>query len=357
MNPRWTALALVAAAGAVSALYQKVSEHADRRRFPAPGRFVFVRGRRLHVRAEGRGGPTVVILPGMTDNGLGWANVRKGLVPGRRVWQYDRSGLGWSEAPPWWEWRGASALADELHEVLEASGEPGPYLLVGHSMGGEIARFYAARHRDRVAGMVLVDAPSERATWMVEEFGWRAGPVKHWRNALTYALTPCGLVRARLRLAILRGREPDLLLRTRRRLPAELVELGMALELTSGQRRAEVLEDLGRAGVVRALEAERTHFGDMPLTVISRAPHPAPDSYYGGYFANRPADVAERQNRVWGRIQSDLAGLSDDGTLIVAERAAHNVQIDEPELIVKAVTDMCAKLRADDGKHAGGGRR
>lgn len=352
MTSRWTTLvlaatAVTAAAGAVSALYQQAAERADNRRFPAPGRFVTVRGRRLHVQAEGEGSPTIVILPGMTDNGLGWVNVQRGLIPAQRVWQYDRAGLGWSEACSWWEWRGSSALADELHEVLEASGEPGPYLLVGHSMGGEIARLYTARHPDKVAGMVLVDAPSERMTWMVEEFGWRKyGPLRHWWSALTYAVVPCGLVRARLRLAIWRGQEPELLRRMRQRLPAELVELGLALELTSGQRRAEVLEDLGRTGVVKALEAERTHFGSLPLTVISKAPHPAPDSCYGEYFANRPADVAERYNRVWGRIQTDLASLSDDSTLIVAERAAHNIQADEPQLIVKAVADMCAKVRA-----------
>ncbi|WP_157247881.1 alpha/beta fold hydrolase [Nonomuraea typhae] len=335
-----------ALAGLASALYQKTSERTDLRRFPAPGRFVMVRGRRLHVHAEGEGGPTVVILPGMTDNGLGWVHVRRGLVPGQRVWQYDRAGLGWSEGPSWWEWRGCSALADELHEVLEASGEPGPFLLVGHSMGGEIARLYVARHRDQVAGMVLVDAPSERMTWMIEEFGWRdAGPLRHWGSALRYAVMPCGLVRARLLLAIRRGEEPDMLRRMRQRLPAELVELGMALELTSGQRRAEVLEDLGRAGAIKVLEAGRTHFGNLPLTVISKAPYPAADTYYGDYFASRPPEVAERYNRVWARIQTDLVSLSDDSTLIVAERAAHNIQADEPELIVKAVTDMCAKLR------------
>ncbi|MEV4175655.1 alpha/beta hydrolase [Nonomuraea sp. NPDC049709] len=326
-----------------------MAERADVRRFPPPGRLVTVRGRRVHVWAEGEAGPTVVILPGMTDNGLGWVRVRRGLVPGRRVWQYDRAGLGWSQAAPWWEWRGSLALADELHEVLEASGEPGPFLLVGHSMGGEIARVYAARHPDQVAGMVLVDAPSERMTWMVDEFGWRRyGPLKHWKKALVYALMPCGLVRARLRLAILRGQEPELLHRMRQRVPAELVELALALELTSGQRRAEVMEDLGRTGVAKALEAERSHMGDLPLTVISKAPHPAPGTYYYEYFASRPPDVAERYNRVWGRIQADLARLSNNSTLVVAERAAHNIQVDEPELIIKAIAETCAKVRAVD---------
>ncbi|MFI6322486.1 alpha/beta fold hydrolase [Nonomuraea sp. NPDC050556] len=347
MTPTFRKAALaLALAGAVSPVYQTLSERADRRRFPPPGRLVDVKGRKVHVWAEGEGGPTVVIVPGMTDNCLSWVRVQRGLVPGHRVVLYDRAGLGWSQAAPWWEWRSSSTLADELHRVLEASGEAGPYLLVGHSMGGEIVRLYGSRHPDRVAGMVLVDSPSERHTWLVEEFGRKQyGPLRRFKQALTYALTPCGLVRARLRRAMLGGDEPDLLRRMRQRVPADLVETALAMELTSGQRRAEVMEGLGRAGVVPVLEAERKHFGSMPLTVISKAPSPAPSTYYYEYFANRPPDVQERYARVWGRIQADLASLSDESTLIVAERAAHNIQIDEPELIVKAITEMCDKVR------------
>jgi pimeloyl-ACP methyl ester carboxylesterase len=66
----------------------------------------------------------------------------------------------------------------------------------------------------------------------------------------------------------------------------------------------------------------------------------------GDRRASRPADVQERYARVCGRVQADLASLSDNSTLIVAERAAHNIQIDEPELIIKTVTEMCAKVRA-----------
>jgi pimeloyl-ACP methyl ester carboxylesterase len=45
--------------------------------------------------------------------------------------------------------------------VLIASREPGPYVLVGHSWGGLIARLFASTYPDEVAGLVLVDSASE----------------------------------------------------------------------------------------------------------------------------------------------------------------------------------------------------
>jgi pimeloyl-ACP methyl ester carboxylesterase len=51
--------------------------------------------------------------------------------------------------------------ADDLDRLLRASGEPGPYVLVGHSLGGPIVRLFAAAHPTDVAGLVLVDALSE----------------------------------------------------------------------------------------------------------------------------------------------------------------------------------------------------
>jgi pimeloyl-ACP methyl ester carboxylesterase len=55
----------------------------------------------------------------------------------------------------------AKAAAADLDAVLTASGEPGPYVLAGHSFGGPIIRLYASAHPADVAGLVLVDALSE----------------------------------------------------------------------------------------------------------------------------------------------------------------------------------------------------
>jgi pimeloyl-ACP methyl ester carboxylesterase len=49
----------------------------------------------------------------------------------------------------------------DLHALLTAAKEPGPYVLVGHSWGGLIARLFASTYPDEVSGLVLVDAASE----------------------------------------------------------------------------------------------------------------------------------------------------------------------------------------------------
>ena len=73
---------------------------------------------------------------------------------------YDRAGQGWSDdvASP----QDGVAAAEDLHALLAAAGEEGPYVLVGHSIGGPYAMTYAARYPDQVAGMVLLDSSSPR---------------------------------------------------------------------------------------------------------------------------------------------------------------------------------------------------
>ena len=63
--------------------------------------------------------------------------------------------MGWSEASP--QPRTAREFAKELHTLLAKANEPGPYVLVGHSLGGYTVRVYAHDYPDEVAGLVLVD--------------------------------------------------------------------------------------------------------------------------------------------------------------------------------------------------------
>ena len=110
------------------------------------------------VRAGPAGGePLVVLEHGAFGCAADWAVVQDRLAAkGFRSLAYDRAGLGLSDPGPLP--RDGRAITADLAALLGALGEPGPYVLVGHSMGGLMVRLFAITHPQRVTGVVLVDA-------------------------------------------------------------------------------------------------------------------------------------------------------------------------------------------------------
>lgn len=129
---------------------------------PAPpprGEFVHVDGRRMHLVRAGptSGAPLVLLEAGSFGFSADWAVVQAGLARlGLRSLAYDRAGMGLSEPGP--APRDGAAIADDLERLLDAAGDAGPLILVGHSMAGLHVHLFAGRHPGRVAGLVLVDA-------------------------------------------------------------------------------------------------------------------------------------------------------------------------------------------------------
>jgi pimeloyl-ACP methyl ester carboxylesterase len=116
-------------------------------------------GRRLHVVRAGLRGdaPTIVLEHGAFGCGSDWAEVQARLAAkGLHSIAYDRAGIGHSDPGP--RPRDAAAINADLAEMLRALGETGPFVLVGHSMGGLMVRRFALAHPERVLGVVLVDA-------------------------------------------------------------------------------------------------------------------------------------------------------------------------------------------------------
>ncbi|MFR9804483.1 alpha/beta fold hydrolase [Pseudonocardia sp. RS010] len=104
-------------------------------------------------------GVPVVWLAGGGMFGLYYWNVHALAAGFTTSVLYDRLGTGWSDVVdlP----RPGSRVTDDLRELLEAIGLPGPYVLVGHSLGGLYARLFAKRFPDDVAGLVLLDPTHE----------------------------------------------------------------------------------------------------------------------------------------------------------------------------------------------------
>jgi pimeloyl-ACP methyl ester carboxylesterase len=130
---------------------------------PAPlGKMVDLGGYRIHLYCTGKGTQTVVLSPGGGDFSFAWYLVQHRLQSSVRVCSYDRAGSAWSDPGP--QPLTLRQEAYELELALKLSGEKGPYILAGHSIGGLVVRTFAEGYPDETSGIVLVDAPSPDAT-------------------------------------------------------------------------------------------------------------------------------------------------------------------------------------------------
>ncbi len=143
---------------------------------PGLGRHYTVDGRSLFLERSGSGGPAVVFLPGAGGVGLDWLNIHRRVAQWTTSVLYDRGGTGWSdrlELP-----RTATEVATELRDLLRVAGIPGPYVLVGHSLGGVYVRRFGQLFPDEVAGVLAADVVGEE--WdahMPEKLRIRPAPV------------------------------------------------------------------------------------------------------------------------------------------------------------------------------------
>ncbi len=117
----------------------------------------------LYLQCAGTGSPTVIWESGSAAGG---STDLPPYLLGRlasitRVCLYDRAGLGLSDAAPYAANAGGPQMTADVHAVLQQAGVPGPYVLVGYSLGGLLARLFAATYPKEVAGMVQVDGLSE----------------------------------------------------------------------------------------------------------------------------------------------------------------------------------------------------
>lgn len=136
---------------------------------PVDGRFD-VGGRSIRLVCKGTGGPVVVMDAGMGTAPVedkGWQTIADEVASVARVCLHDRAGLGGSDPAPAGP-RSSIDSARDLHAALSAAGIKGPYLLVGHSVGGLHAQVFAARYPADTAGLVLVSTthPDQFSRWL-----------------------------------------------------------------------------------------------------------------------------------------------------------------------------------------------
>ncbi len=272
------------------------------------GRLVPVGQHRLHLYCTGSGSPTVVLEAGMGGNHLDWIRAQPQISRTTQVCSYDRAGHGWSEPGP--KPRTAERIAGELEELLRNAGIGGPVVLVGHSFGGVLALYYAGRHADQVAGLVLVDSMHPDQFDRFREAGIEVPeePTRGVIHSLPEIVTS-GIPPAYKALAY------------------ELATRDSARSFMFNEMRNLQLS----LAQVRALPPP----GELRAEVILHGRREWDRIYRDG-----------RMENLWIRMQAELAERIGAKRLVVASNSGHQVPLDAPDLVEKIVAAVVRDIRA-----------
>jgi pimeloyl-ACP methyl ester carboxylesterase len=147
----------------IYSLFSAISFIADAQTTPQiptpPGKLISIGSHKMHLNCSGAGSPTVVVEAGIGDISTDWVFIQERVSKFTRICTYDRVGYAWSEPGPLP--RTYTQINFDLHKLLAAAHEKGPFVLVGHSFGGPLVRWYTKLYPAEVAGLLLVDTIHE----------------------------------------------------------------------------------------------------------------------------------------------------------------------------------------------------
>lgn len=312
-------------------LFEKRAGRDAYARFQPAARRVDIGGRRMYAVVQGErrpGQPLVVLESGHADWSPCWAQVIPEVARFARVLAYDRAGAGWSDPAP--APRTPERIVHDLHRLLKCSGEEGPYLLVGHSMGGPLTRLFYHFYPAEVAGMVWVDSAHEYFSRFVP----------FWDAAAAGFLAFLQLGRALARVGLVRLLGQPLLAQAyaAARQPADRAEL---LTQVSGPRFFDWLSDETLAFLQPYNWANTPlTLGDLPvISLEAQYPSPPPPGI--------PPLLWTQYLRGWWAALARLSRLSTRLRRVPVQ-TGHVVMFEDPQVVIRSIREMLAECTPGD---------
>jgi pimeloyl-ACP methyl ester carboxylesterase len=255
-------------------------------------------GQTIRLVCTGTGRPVVVVDAGMGTAPVedpGWQGIAAKIAPVSRICLADRAGLGGS-APSRKSPRTSGDAAADLHAALTRAGVPGPYLLVGHSIGGLHAQVFASQYPDDVAGLVLVSSthPDQMTTWL----------------SLLPASAP--------------GEEP----------PITETRTFLTVMMDDPSKNEERLDMRASSAQAKQLKT----LGDKPVIVVTHS-----SKYRMVPGLSEPLAVA--LEAATQRMQKQFLSLSSNARQHIADKAGHGLPHEDPAFVVENILEGVEAVR------------
>jgi pimeloyl-ACP methyl ester carboxylesterase len=307
----------------------------DQRLLPyvEPGQLVDIGGRRINLHCTGAAGPTVILMAGLSSWSVVWYKTQPVIAQKTRVCAFDRAGYGFSDPAP--RPQILSDLVDDLHSALNAGSIPGPYVLVGHSLGGVEARLYAQRWPKEVVGMVFVDT-SPAGEGLIDEdqpgFDEVIGRESHLAEKLH-----CALLAAQGPLEPPRPEYKDCSLPLPSDTPAAFRKIFP--QFFTAYYSADQVSLMSSLYTHRYDSVDHRRLGAMPLVVLSTE---------NTWNTGTPDGVRFNRSfsKVWIALHEGLAHLSSRGVHRIIKESGHEIQLDKPQAVIDAVDEVLRGLHA-----------
>lgn len=247
-----------------------------------------VAGATIEYLVAGADNPPIILINGGDGPIEGWHKILDPLAATARTLAYNRCGVGQSAKADCQQT--SDIIVAQLRQLLRHVRIAPPYLLVGHSLGGLHAQYFARMHPGEICGVVLLEAtaPDDVALMAAQQ-----SPLQ----------------------------------RRLQRLLDWLFDRHSLGEAANAATSARLVQQAGP-------------FPDVPLVVIS-----------GGITArNSWMPATAKQGRL--RNQQRLSQLSPQGRHITADHSGHFPQFSEPMLVVAAIQDVIRDIRQDNPAEA-----
>lgn len=309
---KWIGIVLLALI-VLGFIYEQVSEYIDAKTLKAPGQIIQVGDHKMHIYCTGdnkNGNPTVILEAGGGDNYTTWHRVQPEISKYTKACSYDRSGIGFSEGTK--DERTNDDVVMELESLLKNANVNGPYIMVGHSMGGFYTRLYTKRNINQVKGLIQIDPSIEEMAKLDE--GDTPMIVRAQSSVIEF-LFRIGVARIVMHI------NPGIA-----NIDKDVAKTEIAFKSTMYKDKNKYGDGYKTFDNIQEIESA-SNFGNLPVVVFSADQSEAQAvAAYGEQVKGWHPDLAKR--------------LSNNSKYIMVNNSSHFIQQDQPQVVIDAIKGM-----------------